>query len=325
MRAWTVNRLNGLEALALLDLAEPEAPGEGQATVEIVAVGLNYPDLLMLSGGYQLKPPLPFSPGMEGVGRIVAVGEGLSGELLGQRMLVSARHGLLAERVTLPLLALRPVPDALTDAEAAGFTTGALTGWIALHARGRMQAGEHVLVLGAGGGMGLAAVQMAKALGGRVTAAASTEAKRAAALAAGADAVIAIDRAAPAFPGLKGEVDLVFDPVGGPAVLPALKTLRWRGRYLVVGFVAGAPVPLSTNHALLKGIEILGVRAGESSRQHPELGRRALADIDRLAAAGRLTPRVGLEVDFADAPVAFAAMASGELIGKAVVSASPLS
>lgn len=319
MRAWRVERLEGIGALELLELPEPAAPGPGEATVEMVAVGLNYPDLLMLSGSYQYRPELPFTPGMEGVGRIAAVGEGVSADLLGLRMLVSGRTGLLAERVTLPLAALRPVPEALEDAEAAGFTMGALTAWVALHVRGRLQAGEHLLVLGAGGGMGLAAVSMGAALGARVTAVASTGPKREAALAAGAAEVVEMDRAAPDFSALKGQCDVVFDPVGGAAVIPALKTLRWGGRYLVIGFVGGRPEPLPTNLALLKGLEILGVRAGEAGRQEPDVGRKALVAIDRLAAEGRLHPLLGLEVAFADAPEAFRRMQQGDLLGKAVI------
>lgn len=319
LKAWVIERLDGIEALDLRDVPDPAPPGPGEVTVAVSAVGLNYPDLLMLSGGYQYRPPLPFTPGMEGVGRIAAVGEGVSGDLLGHRLLLGGRTGLLAEQVTMPLSALREVPEALDDPEAAGFTTGALTAWVALVPRGRLQPGEHVLVLGAGGGMGLAAVSMAKALGARVTAAASSDAKLAAAERAGADALLRLDRAAPDLSALKGAVDLLFDPVGGPAVLPALKTLRWGGRYLVIGFVAGAPERVPTNLALLKGIEILGVRAGEAGRQDPALGRRAMHEIDRIAGQGHLRPIVGLQVPFADAPRAFRAMQDGSLVGKAVV------
>lgn len=319
MRAWRVERLGGIETLSLDDLPEPAAPGPQEVRVAVSAVGLNYPDLLMLSGGYQYRPQLPFVPGMEGVGRVIAAGEGVLADLLGHRLLLAGRTGLLAEQVTLPLSALREVPEALTDAQAAGFTTGALTAWMALVARGRIEAGEHCLVLGAGGGMGLAAVAMAKALGAVVTAAASAPEKLVAAARAGADRCLQVDRAAPDLAGLKGACDLVFDPVGGAAVLPALRTLRRGGRYLVIGFVGGAPVAVPTNLALLKEIEILGVRAGEAGRRDPALGRRALAEIDRIAAAGRITPVVGLELPFGRAPDGFRAMQSGSLVGKAIV------
>ncbi len=319
MRAWVVEKLDGIEALRLSEVPDAPAPAAGEATVAMMAVGLNYPDLLMLSGGYQFRPELPFTPGMEGIGRVIAVGEGVVADLLGQRMLVGGRTGLLAEAVTLPLANLRAVPDALEDIAAAAFTTGALTAWVSLVVRGRLKAGEHLMVLGAGGGMGLAAVALGAALGAEVTAVASTPEKRAAAMAAGAANTVSMDRAAPDFAAQKGSVDIVFDPVGGAAVLPALKTLRWGGRYLVIGFVAGRPVAVPTNLALLKGVELIGVRAGEAGRQDPAAGRAHIAAIDKLAAEGLLHPLVGLEVPFEEAPSAFRAMADGSLVGKAVV------
>lgn len=319
MRAWIVERLDGIAALELRDVPDARAPGPGEARVGMIAAGLNYPDLLMLSGGYQYRPQLPFTPGMEGVGRILAVGEGVSGDLLGHRMLVGGRTGLLADEVTLPLASLRDVPDALSDSEAAGFTTGALTAWVALAVRGRLQPGEHVLVLGAGGGMGLAAVSMARALGARVTAAASSAEKLEAARAAGAGDLVLLDRIKPDLSSVKGQVDVLFDPVGGAAVMPGLQSLRWGGRYLIIGFVAGPPVRVGLNQALIRGIEIIGVRAGEAGRQEPELGRRAMHEIDRLAREGKFRPVIGLEVPFERAPDAFRAMEEGRLTGKAVV------
>jgi NADPH2:quinone reductase len=319
MQAWRVDELGGIGALALRTVAPAPSPGPGEATVSMLAVGLNYPDLLMLSGGYQFRPPLPFTPGMEGAGRIVAVGEGLSGDLLGLRVIAGARCGLLAEAVTLPLEALRPAPDAFDDLEAAAFTTGALTAWVALVERGRLKAGEHLLVLGAGGGMGLAAVQLGRALGAEVTAVASSPEKLAAARAAGADRLIEVRRESPDLATLKGACDLLFDPVGGAFVRPAISALKRGGRYLVVGFVGGAPVAFATNLALLKEIELIGVRAGEAGRQDPALGQRARHSIDALAAEGRLRPHIGLVTGFEAAPEAFRAMAGGSLVGKAVV------
>ncbi len=319
MRAWRVRELSGIGALRLEEVAEPPAPAALEATIAMRGVGLNYPDLLMLEGRYQYRPPLPFTPGMEGVGHVVAVGEGVAADLLGARMLVGGRTGLMAERLTLRLESLRPAPETLTDVEAAGFTTGALTAWVALAERGRLRPGEHLLVLGGGGGMGLAAVRLGKALGARVTAAASSAEKRALARRAGADAVIAVDRAAPDLAALEGLVDVVFDPIGARLAEPALATLRWGGRYLVIGFVGGPPARIAFNRLLPKGVEVVGVRAGEAGRQDPAAGRRHLAAIDRLAEAGKLAPLVGLEVPFAAAPEAFRAMAEGRLAGKAVI------
>ncbi|WP_448581843.1 zinc-binding dehydrogenase [Thermaurantiacus sp.] len=319
MRAWRVAELRGIDALTLADVPEPPPPGPGEATVAMVAVGLNYPDLLMLSGGYQYRPALPFTPGMEGVGRVIAVGEGVAADLLGARMLVGGRTGLLAERITVPLAQLRPAPESLSDSEAAGFTTGALTAHVALVARGGLEAGERLLVLGAGGGMGLAAVAMGAALGAHVVAAASASEKLAAACAAGAHETLLLDRAVPDLASVRRRCNLVFDPVGGALVLPALSALAWGGRYLVIGFVGGPPVALPLNLVLLKGVSIIGVRAGEAGRQDPEAGRRHLHAIDALAEAGKLRPHVGCELPLAEAPEAFRAMAAGTLIGKAVI------
>jgi NADPH2:quinone reductase len=319
MRAWIVGELGGIDALRLVDAPPPAAPGPGEATIAMLATGLNYPDLLMLSGGYQYRPALPFTPGMEGVGRIVALGEGLAADLLGARVLVGGRTGLLAEQVTVPLTQLRPAPETLDDEEAAGFTTGALTAFVGLVERGRLGAGERLLVLGAGGGMGLAAVSLGAALGAEVTAAASSPRKLAAARAAGAQATLLVDRDAPKLAGVRDRFDVVFDPVGGALVLPALSAMRWGGRYLVIGFVGGPPVRLPLNRVLLKGVEVVGVRAGEAGRRDPQAGRRHIAAIDQLAREGRLRPHVGLVVPFDRAPEALEAMAAGTLVGKAVV------
>lgn len=319
MKKWLVRELGGIGALQLVDGPEPPPPGAGEVSVQMLATAINYPDLLMLSGGYQHRPQLPFTPGMEGVGRVIATGAGVPAALRGSRVLVGGRTGLLAERVTLAAAVVRPVPGEMSDAEAAGFTVGALTAWVGLHARGRLAAGEELLVLGASGGMGMMAIATGLALGARVTAVTSSAAKADALRAAGAAAVVVVDRAAPDLSAVRGGIDVVFDPVGGALVRPALSALRWNGRYLVIGFVGGPPVAVPTNLALLKGIEILGVRAGESGRRDPAAGRRHRQAIDRLAASGQLRAVVQEEVEMADAVRIFRDMEAGRLIGKAVV------
>lgn len=319
MKSWIVRELGGIEALSLCDVPEPPRPGPEEALMRVRAVALNYPDLLMLSGGYQYKPPLPFVPGMEGVGEVLAVGESGDPGLIGQRMIMGSRAGLLAEQVVCPLAAMRPVPEGMSDAEAAGFTVGAKTAWVGLVTRGQLAAGEELLVLGATGGMGLMAVAMGKALGARVTAATSSAAKVSVLEQAGADDVLVLDRSDPDLSAVKGCMDVVFDPVGGPLVRPAISSLRWRGRYLVIGFVGGPPVAVPTNLALLKGIDIVGVRAGEYGRRDPESEVRHLEAIDALAASGKLPPMVHREGGMTDVPELFRAMAKGELVGKAVV------
>ncbi len=319
MQAWVCHHLSpdrsGLRFET--DWPEPAEPGPGQVRVAMAAAALNYPDLLMLSGDYQYRPEVPFIPGVEGCGVIDEVGEGLAGELIGERVIVGARSGLLAERVTVDAAQVRPVPHDLHDDEAAAHTVGSLTAYVALVQRGRLQRGDRLLVLGAGGGMGLAAVAVGKAIGAEVIAAAASPEKLAAAETAGATELILCDRAAPYFGAIKGRVDIVFDPLGGPYLVPALRSLAWGGRYLVVGFVAGQPPAIQPNHLLIKGTELIGVRAGEQGRQHPASGIAAREAIDRLADAG-MKPHIGLRVSLHEADRLFAAMADGSLIGKAM-------
>lgn len=319
MRAWVCHDLTvdrrGLRFEP--DWPEPPEPGPNQLRVRLTAAAINYPDLLMLSGGYQHKPELPFIPGVEACGVIDEVGEGLLGDLIGERVIVGARSGCLAELITVDAAQVRPVPAGLHDDEAAAHTAGTLTAYVALAVRGRLVAGERVLILGAGGGMGLAAVATAKALGAMVIAVTTSADKADAIRAAGADEVVAISREAPDLPELKATIDLVYDPVGGAVFAPALATLKWSGRYLVVGFVAGQPAPLPLNRLLIKGVEVIGVRAGEQGRRDPAAGVEARRAIDALADGG-LRPHIGLKLPLERADELFAAMAAGTIVGKAV-------
>jgi NADPH:quinone reductase len=293
---------------------DPPAPGPGEVQVAITATALNFPDLLMLSGGYQFRPETPFIPGTEASGTIIATGPGVA-LAAGARVILGARGGCFAERMTLPATSVRPIPKGLSGPEAAAFTVGALTAWVGLVERGRLRPGEHVLVTGAGGGMGLAAVALAASLGAQVTAIASTTDRLEAARRAGAHHLVEIERSAPTLY-VKG-IDLVFDPVGGALALPALRTLRRGGRFLIIGFTGGRPAPLPLNRVLLGEIEVIGVRAGEQGRQDPVAGRAHIAAIDGLA--HKLRPQIGLTLPLAHGGDAFAAMAAGTLVGKAVL------
>ncbi|MDP6951951.1 MAG: NADPH:quinone oxidoreductase family protein, partial [Alphaproteobacteria bacterium] len=258
-----------------IDLPEP---GPDEALVRISHAGVNFPDKLVVEGKYQHKPALPFVPGREIAGEVIGTG---------QAVMASVNFGGFAEAAVVPRHALRPIPEGLSMAQAAAFSVATHTAYVALLERGQMTAGEVVLVLGAAGGVGLATVQLAAALGATVVAVASTEEKRQAALVAGADHAIA--------PGedLKERVqaltdghgaDIVFDPVGGDAFDAAIRTLAWDGRYLVIGFAAGRIPILRVNRALIKGISVIGVRAGEHVRQNPERGPVIREAIDALAA-----------------------------------------
>ncbi|WBX83291.1 zinc-binding dehydrogenase [Sphingosinicella microcystinivorans] len=321
MKAWVCHHLSEDRSGLRFEAAWPDAPSPapGEVRVALSAAALNFPDLLMLWGGYQFRPALPFVPGVEGVGVVTDTGAGVDPALAGRRVVVVARSGCLAGAITLGAESVRPAPETCSDAEAAAYVVGALTAWVGLAERGRLGRGETLLVTGAGGGMGLAAVAMGKALGAHVIAAASDARKLVAARAAGADETLLVERAAPDLPALKDRIDVVFDPVGGALFAPAVRTLRWNGRYLLIGFAGGIPEPFASNHALIKGIEIVGVRAGEFGRRDPAGGARARTAIDALAASGRYRPVIGLEVPLARADEAFAAMAAGTLVGKAVV------
>ncbi|WP_310475784.1 zinc-binding dehydrogenase [Sandarakinorhabdus sp.] len=299
------------------DWPEPLPPGPGEVLVATSHASLNFPDFLMLQGGYQFKPDLPFIPGTEGTGTVIAAGPGAEA-MVGQAVMLGARSGLMAERITLPTRGLRPVPEGLTMAEAAAFTVGALTAWVGLVERGRLQAGERVLVTGAGGGMGRAAVQLAVHLGAQVVAVASTAARLELAKAAGAHELILIDRENPVIP--MKDIDLVFDPVAGSLVLPLVKCLRRGGRYAIIGFVGGRGDSVPLNRLLLKEIALIGVRAGEQGRQDPAAGARHIREID--ARAVHMKPHIGLEVPLSDVRSAFAAMGAGQIEGKCVIRVS---
>jgi NADPH2:quinone reductase len=319
MRAAVCSTLSpDLSGLALHDdWPEPPAPGPNEVLVAVSHASLNFPDFLMLQGGYQFKPELPFIPGTEGTGRVIAAGPGAE-DWVGKAVMLGARSGLMAERITVPTRGLRAVPEGLTMAEAAAFTVGALTAWVGLVERGRLQAGERVLVTGAGGGMGRAAVQLAVHMGAHVVAVASTEARLHLARDAGAHEVMLIDRDNPVIP--VKDIDLVFDPVAGSLVLPLVKCLRRGGRYAIIGFVGGRGDNVPLNRLLLKEISLVGVRAGEQGRQDPAAGARHIREID--ARAAHMRPHIGLEVPLGDVRAAFAAMGEGRIEGKCVIRVS---
>lgn len=323
MRAVVGTELGGPEAYELTEVPR-RAPEAGEVEIAIEVAGMGYVDALIASGGYQVKPPPPYCPSLEFAGRIARLGEGVADLEVGQRVAAAAFGGGLAEYAAVPAASAAAIPDALDAGAAAGFITNYMTAWHGLVDRAGLRSGETVLVLGAAGGVGVAAVQVARLAGARVIAGASTEEKRRWALEQGAhDAVDYMDpewrKALKILTGGRG-VDVVFDPVGGDLLEPAFRSLAWRGRHLVVGFTGG-PIPaLPVNLALLKGAALMGVDLRQFQSVHE--ARAAAGMRERLFAAvarGDLQPPVGARYAFEDFRAAMAQALSRDGLGKTVV------
>lgn len=323
MRALQVRELLPDHAGAtLIDLPLPQ-PGAGEVRVRVRAAAVNFPDLLMTGGGYQLKPDLPFVSGLEFSGEVDTVGEGVSDWAPGDAVVGGNRFGAMAEYVVAPSHALRPKPRALGWDEAAAYPVAYLTAYVALVRCARVEPGEWVLVHGAAGGVGLATVDLAKALGARVIAAASSAEKRdAVAQLYAPDAVIAAE------PGFREEVkaltggagaDVIFDPVGGDIFDESTRCVAFGGRLLVIGFASGRIPEVSVNMPLIKGFSVVGVRAGEYGRRFPARGAENVAAIDALAAEGKIRPHVHASLDLADWREGFAMIERREVVGKVVL------
>lgn len=329
MRALVSHTPGGPETLVLEDRA-PLSPEPGQVVVAVRACGINFPDLLIIEDKYQMKPQRPFSPGSEISGVISAIGAGVSGLTVGQRILAVPGWGGMVEEIALAADQVIPIPDEMPFDEAAAFLATYGTSWYALKDRGRLQPGQTLLVLGAAGGVGLAAVELAAAVGARVIAAASTQEKADFALAHGASRAVVypvgpFDReGSKALSGLLKDAvgpdgaDVCYDGVGGDYAEAALRCMAWEGRFLVVGFPAGIPkIPL--NLTLLKNCDIVGVFWGAAVARDPDGHRRSVAELFDLYRAGKIKPRISGRYSLDDAPSAFAHLASRKSLGKLVV------
>ncbi|GGY95689.1 NADPH:quinone oxidoreductase family protein [Novosphingobium colocasiae] len=310
------------EDLIVADVPLPE-PGPGELRVRVHAAAVNYPDGLIVQGLYQHKPALPFVPGLEAAGVIDAVGPGCSGFAPGERVAAMAPVGAYAEAMIVPAEKVVKLDDAMSFAHGAAFCTTYGTAYHALVQRGRLAARETLLVLGAAGGVGLAAVQIGKALGARVIAAASTPAKLALAKAMGADALIDystedLRERVKEITGGRG-VDVVYDPLGDRFAEPAMRSLAWDGRYLVVGFAAGEIPRLPTNILLLKNAAILGVFYGEWARREPAANRDNLAALFRLYREADVRPHIDRTFALEDAATAIRFLLDRKVMGKVVL------
>jgi len=298
-------------------------PGPGKLTVKVHAAGVSFVDVLVAAGEYQLKPPLPFVPGSEFSGVVTAIGEGVDPARLGQRVLTSAFGAAFAEESVVPAKLALPIPDTMSFAEAAVFRVSYATAYHALVQRGRLQAGETVLVLGAGGAVGYAAIEIANALGATVIGSASTDAKRALAIQAGADQVVD-SRSATWRDDVKAAnggrpVDVVIDPIGGSVTELAFRSLAWNGRLLVIGFAGGEIAKLPVNLALLKGASLIGVDVRQFGEFEPEAAAANIAALFGLFAAGQLRPPIAKTYPLADFSLAMVEARSGETAGRIVL------
>ncbi|HEV2336324.1 MAG TPA: NADPH:quinone oxidoreductase family protein [Stellaceae bacterium] len=323
MKAVVCEAFGGPEVLHLRELPDPPAPGPGELQVRIAARGVQYVDVLMLAGKYQFRPEPPFVPGNEAAGEIVAVGEGVTGFTVGDRVMSRHRLGAFAQIGNARADNCSMVPGAMSIEAAAVFSGAYMTAYHALLQRGRMKAGDWVLVNGAAGGIGIAAIQVAKLYGATVIATASTDEKRAACLAEGAD--YAIDYRAglrdkvKELTGARDGVDIVYDPIGAEVFDESLRCLAWGGRILVLGFLGGGPSTPRTNYLLIKGLEVIGVRLGGVTEHQPEIGRENMRILVGLAAEGKLRPRISHRFPLERAADAVQAVIDRKAIGKVVI------
>jgi NADPH2:quinone reductase len=322
MRAVLCSTLTGPDALSVGELPAP-TPGPGEIAVDVRAAGLNFPDVLLSYGKYQFKPPTPFVPGGELAGVVAEVGSGVTRLAKGDRVAGTLLHGAFAERVVLPEAACVQVPDEIPFETAAATLLTYVTTLHALEDRAKLQAGETMLVLGAAGGVGVAAIQLGKLLGARVIAAASTDEKVAFCAARGADDGIVYSREdlkerAKALTSGRG-VDVVYDAVGGAYSEAALRAIAWEGRHLVVGFAAGDIPKIPLNLALLKGCQIVGVFWGMFAMREPERNRAHAERVMGWVREGKLSPHVDAIFSFDQAGAALRAMEARAVRGKVVL------
>jgi NADPH:quinone reductase len=322
MKAILCTRFGTPEDLELADIAAPQ-PGPGEALVRVKAAALNFFDTLIIAGKYQQKPPFPFSPAAEFAGVVERVGDGVTDIVPGDRVMSFMGWGAAREYVVMPARQLVKLPERLDFERAAGLTVTYGTSLYALRERAQLKPGETLAVLGASGGVGLAAVEIGKVMGARVIACASSDEKLAFAREHGADETVnyANEDLRGALKRLGGEhgIDVVYDPVGGPYAEPAVRSLAWLGRYLVVGFTAGEIPKLPLNLVLLKSCDIRGVFWGAWGKREPLGLRNVLADIARWCAEGKLSVHVHAVYPLTEIVPAMRAIADRKVMGKIVL------
>lgn len=324
MRAVVCDRLGDPSVLKIEERPIPDA-GAIEIVIKVGAAGVNFPDVLTVAGTYQHMPELPFVPGVEGAGAVHSLGAKVTGWRKGDRVIFGVRPGAFAEYVKVSAeSSLLRLPAGWSYAEGAGFRVGAQTAYHSLVHRAELREGEVLLVHGASGGVGLAAVQLGKHLGARVIATGGDDARLAVVKARGADEVVNYRTAdfvaaVKELTGGKG-ANVIYDPVGGEVLEKSLRAAAYGARLLVVGFTSGGPSRIMSNHVLIKGLSILGIRAGETARRlSPQLGRDYLEELPRLAALGVMRPHISHRFPLEQAADAFRALIDRKVIGKAVL------
>ena len=317
-KAVVCRELGPPECLRLESFAPTPLP-KGDVRVAVHAAGINFPDILMAAGEYQLKPELPFTPGVEAAGEVTEIGEGVTGFTVGDRVIVKMRHGAYADEAMVSPSQLIPLPSTFDYAEGATFLAAHGTAYHALIDRGQVRPGEVLLVHGAGGGVGLAAVELGNMLGATVIAAASSEEKLAVAQARGADHLVLYPRepfrdAVKRITDGRG-ADVVFDPVGGEILENSLRCIAWGARILIIGFTGGIGMA-RTNLLLIKGASLLGVRAGEAVRRNPGLGAVRIKNLVDWAEAGKIRPHISHRVPLEDYAKAMRLLIERKAIGR---------
>lgn len=321
MRAVLCETWGGPETLVVKDIPDPQ-PGPGQVVVKIHAAGVNFPDVLIIQKKYQVQPELPFTPGAEISGEVLAVGEGVKHLVPGDRVAALCQTGGFAEQIAVDAGRCMKLPEGLAPELAAGLLLAYGTSWHAVRDRAALQPGETMLVLGAAGGVGLAAVEIGKAIGARVVAAASTDAKCALARQHGADEVInyadedlraGIKRSCGAGP------DVIYDPVGGKFTEPAFRSIGWRGRHLVIGFAAGDIPAIPLNLTLLKGASLVGVFWGDFTKREPGHWMKGVGELLAWMREKKINPLISKIYPLEQAGQALADMAARQVTGKIVI------
>ncbi len=323
MRALVVEQLAADYAgCRVLDLPLPK-PGPGEVLIKVRAGAVNFPDLMQTRGEHQHKPQVPFTPGMELAGDIVALGDGVTDWAIGDPVAGGSRTGAFAEFALSPAASLHRKPETLSYGQAAGYQVAYLTAWVALVRRAQVQPGEWVLVHGAAGGVGLACVDLARHLGCKVIAASASDEKLAViAREYAPDATVNVSHGfkdqVKAITGGRG-ADVIYDPVGGDVFDESVRCIAFDGRLLSIGFTSGRLPVLPVNYALIKGFSVMGVRAGEYGRQFPQKGAENNAAIWQLAREGAVTPRVDQTFPLSDWRAAFDTLSDRKVVGKTII------